>query len=601
MPLVLGCQAVSKTFGVKPLFENISFGLSDGDSVGLIGPNGSGKSTLLRILAGLIEPDSGIVSARKNLRFGYVAQQWEELPDSSIQHVIDAVEIPGNLSDSERIARSNEVLGRVGFYDSSAMVRTLSGGWKKRLSIAVELLKDPELLIMDEPTNHLDLEGILWLEKLLKSSSFASIVVSHDRYFLENVASRMMEINRLYPEGLFHVNGNYSEFLVKKDDFLHAQAKYQESLENRVRREIEWLRRGPKARTTKSKARIDSAGRMIEELSDVSSRTAKRGTSIDFSGTERRTKRLVEGAGISKALGGKQLFRDLSFVLSPASRLGLLGPNGSGKSTLLRLITGEVEPDAGEVKRADLLKIVYFDQNREQLDPEVPLRKALATEGDIVIYRDRPIHVAGWATRFLFRADQLDVAVGRLSGGEQARVLIARLMLQPADVLLMDEPTNDLDIPTLEVLEDSLLDFPGALVLVSHDRYLLDRVSTSILGLDGSGNAGLYADCEQWEQDLARQRSEARKAKPAAASSAEKAKANARKLSYLETREWEGIESQIMEADAALQAAQQELQNPVGASDPAVMHARYEGLLAAEIEVNRLFARWAELEAKLAV
>jgi ATP-binding cassette subfamily F protein uup len=277
----------------------------------------------------------------------------------------------------------------------------------------------------------------------------------------------------------------------------------------------------------------------------------------------------------------------------------LLGPNGSGKSTLLRLITGELQPDAGELKRADRVQIVYFDQNREQLNPAVSLRKALAPEGDIVIYRDRSIHVAGWAARFLFRSEQLEVPVGQLSGGEQARVAIARLMLQPADVLLLDEPTNDLDISTLEVLEDSLLEFPGALVLVSHDRYLLDRVSTQILGLDGSGGSALYADCEQWEQDLARQRKSLPKG-PRAEEPVRPAKTSARKLSYTENREWEQIEALIHGAENTLHQAQEELQNPHGASDRITMEARYQAVVAAQAEVDRIYGRWAELEAKLA-
>jgi len=323
---------------------------------------------------------------------------------------------------------------------------------------------------------------------------------------------------------------------------------------------------------------------------------AKGTARIDFNATDRRTKRLIEARHVSKAMGGRTLFSDLSFVLSPGARLGLLGPNGSGKTTLLQLLTGEREPDAGEVARADNVRIVYFDQNREKLDPAVTLRRALAPEGDSVMYRGRTTHVAGWAARFLFRNDQLELPVGRLSGGEQARVLIARMMLDPADVLLLDEPTNNLDIPTLEVLEDSLLDFPGAIALVTHDRYLLDRVSTTIVGLDGMGNAALYAECAQWEQEMAVARRREQR-EPAAAAASPKA-APKKKLSYHESREWEQMEARILEAETALRRAQDEMQNPQSSADATVMRSRYEAMQAAQVRVDELYVRWAELEAK---
>jgi ATP-binding cassette subfamily F protein uup len=600
MPLLLSCQSIGKSFGSRNLFEGISFTISDGDRVGLIGPNGSGKSTLLRLLAGLTAPDSGVIAPRKLLCLGYVAQDPEFPAGQTIQQIIGAISLDEHLTDTERSARVNTVLGRAGFTSTAPFVDSLSGGWKKRLAIAVELLKAPDLLLMDEPTNHLDLEGILWLEKSLAGAPFASLVVSHDRYFLENIATRMMEINRLYPEGLFAVDGAYSDFLEKKEEFLHAQARHQEALENMVRREIDWLRRGPKARTTKSKARIDNAGRLMEELGDLSARTATRATRIDFSATDRRTKRLIEAKAVHKALGGRDLFRRLSFVLSPGVRMGLLGPNGSGKTTLLRLVAGEQEADSGEIIRAEQVKIVYFDQNREHLNPDQPLRQALAPEGDSVIYRGRTIHVAGWAARFLFSADQLDLAVGRLSGGEQARVLIARMMLEPADVLLLDEPTNDLDIPTLEVLEDSLMDFPGAMVLVTHDRYMLDRVSTLIVGLDGNGNAGVFADCEQWEAETQRQKAESRAQKTESRAPRAPEKQAPKKLSYLESREWDQIESKIADAEERLRKAQDELQNPIDSANAAVMQTRYDAMLAAQAEVDDLYSRWAELESKVA-
>jgi ATP-binding cassette subfamily F protein uup len=436
----------------------------------------------------------------------------------------------------------------------------------------------------------------LWLEKLLNSAPFASVTVSHDRYFLENVATDMAEINRTYPEGLFRVRGNYSEFLDRREQFLEAQSKHQEALANKVAREVEWLRRGPKARTTKSKARIDAAGVLMEELAAVNARTAQSTAVIDFTATDRKTKRLLVANKIEKSLGGKRIFSGLNVTLTPGLRLGLVGANGSGKTTLLRIFAGELGPDGGTIDRADNLRTVYFEQHREQLDPAISLRRALCPNGDSVIYRDRPIHVASWARRFLFNNEQLDVAVGRLSGGEKARVVIARLILQPADVLLLDEPTNDLDISTLEVLEDSLLEFSGALVLVTHDRYMLDRVSTLVLGLNGDGSAGVCADYSQWEQF--RQSASVGKTPRVEKPTASQPQPARRKLSYMESREWETIEAQIAAADSEVASLHSQLQDPNVTRDAKLLQESYEKLQLAQKRAEELYARWAELEVK---
>jgi len=450
--------------------------------------------------------------------------------------------------------------------------------------------------VLDEPTNHLDVEGILWLEKLVKSAVFASIFVTHDRYFLENCSTRVAEINRAYPLGLFTAAGNYSKFLEKRSEFLHAQAREQQALENLVQREIEWLRRGAKARTTKSKARIQTALELQEQLVDVSSRNRKGTTTIDFTATGRMSKRLLAAESISKSMGGRLLFENLSFALGPGFTLGVLGANGSGKSTLLRILTGELEPDSGQVKRVEGLRVAWFDQNRDKLDLDQPLRRALAPEGDTILFRDRPQHVAGWAARFLFRQDQLELPLNRLSGGERARVHIARLMLQPADVLLLDEPTNDLDIPTLEVLEDNLSEFPGAIVLVTHDRFLLDRLSKAILAIDGEGGVEFFAELAQWEQANASRRTAA---KPAARDAREvNAAPQKKKLTYLEAREWEQIEDRILQAEQVLEEKRRQLEMPEVVSDPTRLTQAAAEIDEAQEEVDRLYARWAELEAK---
>ncbi len=355
------------------------------------------------------------------------------------------------------------------------------------------------MLLLDEPTNHLDLAGIVWLEELLNEGDFACVLVSHDRYFLENVATEIVELNRVYADGLLRVKGSYSKFLEGREAYLEAQSKLQDALKNRVKVEVEWLRRGPKARATKAKARIDNANELIGQLKEVNARVQTASAGIEFSATERQTKRLVEFENVSVELGGRRIVEGLNFLITAGMRVGLVGPNGSGKTTLLRLLTGELQPASGVLKKAAGLKIVYFSQMRE-LEEGVTLRRALAPDADSVVYQGRVVHVASYAAKFLFTGEQLNQPVERLSGGERARVLIARLMLEPADLLLLDEPTNDLDIATLEILEESLLEYSGALVLVTHDRYMLDRVSTIVLGLDGKGGAETFADYSQWEQ-----------------------------------------------------------------------------------------------------
>ncbi|MGQ0556292.1 MAG: ABC-F family ATP-binding cassette domain-containing protein [Nitrospiraceae bacterium] len=584
---------------MKPLFTDLSLGLCDGDHVGLIGPNGSGKSTLLKILAGLEEPDRGTRSVRRQLRIGYVPQEPSFVEGHSVEDALAQVLLDDGLDPHEQGGRIARALSLGGFVRTDQAVSTLSGGWKKRLAIARSLMLEPDVLLLDEPTNHLDVEGILWLEGLLKAEPHAFIVISHDRRFLEAVTTRIWELNRRYPNGLFEAKGRYSEFLEQRDAALQAQADYQSSLANRVRREVEWLRRGPKARTTKAKARIDSAGRLIGELNEMESRQSKGPAGIDFTASGRRSKKLIEVIGLGKSLGAQLIVGSLDLQLGPGERVGLLGPNGSGKSTLLKLLAGTLTSDAGTITRADRLRVVMFEQHRESLDQQVPLRRALAPAGgDAVVYQDRSVHLVSWAKRFLFKPEQLDLPVSRLSGGEQARLLIARLMLQPTDVLILDEPTNDLDIPTLDVLEDSLLEFTGALVLVTHDRWLLDRVSTRLLALDGTGRVEWFADYAQWEAAQERTATEDTKSQSSKESIAPGGRSKRKGLSYKEQKELDQIETKILEAEETVETCQAAVNDPSIVSSAADLQERYVTLHAAQADVERLYARWAELDEK---
>jgi len=377
MPPILNAQSVTKQFGATPLFKNISLTVEDGDRIGLIGPNGAGKSTLLALLAGQVEPDTGEVAVRKRARAAYVPQDSRFAPGLTIRQVLEQALARAHVNESEREGRLRELTGRAGFADLNAEAASLSGGWRKRLAITEAMVIEPEVMLLDEPTNHLDLAGIEWLEELLRSSNFAAVTVSHDRYFLESTSSQIVELNRVFADGLFRVKGTFSRFLEEKQAYLESQSRQQESLRNRVRTEIEWLRRGPKARTTKSKARIDSANEMIGQLKSMDLRTVVNTAGIDFDASQRKTKRLVEFDNValavpaddpSSANAGKAASRllctGLNFILTAGMKVGLVGPNGSGKTTLLRVIAGFERADRGSVILAPLRSDGWCQQGR---------------------------------------------------------------------------------------------------------------------------------------------------------------------------------------------------------------------------------------------
>jgi len=644
MAVLLAATDLEKTFGSKTLFENVTLSLSDRERLALIGPNGSGKSTLLKILAGDALHDAGGVIVRKGARVAYVPQK-DSFPEGStvLSAVVSALHdciAAGTLAhlhdDHEAELAATLMLDRVGFTDHERPTSVLSGGQRKRLAIARELCKEPDALLLDEPTNHLDIEGIDWLEETLRNGPFASIVVTHDREFLESVATRIAELSRQYPRGIFAIDGNYSEFLRRKQEFLDGQARQEQTLANQVREDLRWLGRGAKARRTKSKSRIDASHERIAELAELKERNATpRAASIDWDATGRQTQKLLVARAISKSLGGRALFTDLDLILSPGQKLGLMGPNGSGKSTLIKLMTGEMAPDAaseaalkaaaeavnvpigtpapGTIKRAEKLRTVVFSQHRTEIDPGVTLAEALSPHSDAVIYRGKTLHINTWARMFLFNTMQLKQPVRALSGGEQARIHIAKLMLEPADVLILDEPTNDLDIPSLEVLEQSLEEFPGAVVLVTHDRAMLARLATHIIALDGEGHARHFTNYDQWEMYQAYEASTTSKNAPTKAARATEETASAeagsgvaappvvatkKKLAYKEQRELAEIEPTILRHESTLKGLEEQMADPAVIADHKKFAAISTQAATLQTEIERLYARWTELDAK---
>jgi ATP-binding cassette subfamily F protein uup len=597
MGFLISCQSVSKAYGHRPLFQEITLGIDEGEKVGLIGPNGAGKSTLLNILAGYDKPDEGEVSQRRGVHLGFVTQSESFDTEETSRSILLSALSDTHMDIHERELEVTILLSRLDFSQSDVPIKNLSGGWLKRLAIASELLLKPDLLLLDEPTNHLDIEGILWLEKLLLEAPFASIIVTHDRYFLENVTTRIVELNRVYAGGFLSVDGCYSAFLEEREAYLARQEHTEQALSSIARKEIEWLRRNPQARTTKAKGRIESANQLLDNLADVRFRNMQeKKAAIEFAGSGRKTKELLTAKSISKSLGGKQLFLNLDITLSPGCKYGLLGQNGSGKTTLLRTLAGELEPDEGNIRFADSLRLVVFDQNRTPLNQEDTLRNSLSPNGETVMYRGQSIHVAGWAKRFLFSPQQLDQTVRFLSGGEQARLMIARLMLEPADVLLLDEPTNDLDIASIEALEETLSDFPGALVLVTHDRFLLDRLCTHLLALDGNGRTSYISEYAQWERILQDRNEDKSQKKENNLSKPLHQKPI--RLTTSEKKELLQMEETILSSEAEVERLEKALISPEVATSADKLQKTWEELAQARDSVIAAYARWEELERK---
>ncbi|MFM2432243.1 MAG: hypothetical protein RLZZ511_3457 [Cyanobacteriota bacterium] len=632
---ILAVRGLRKDFGIKEILREASFSLDRSDRVGLIGTNGSGKSTLLKMLAGLEPADGGTIDGMNGMRLVYLPQQPEMdgertvleqvFADSGEQMaLVQAYELLSEqvaLSSSQgsdpalldQLAKLSErmettgaweletqakiVLSKLGIQDFTVKVGTLSGGYRKRIAIAAALLSQPDVLLMDEPTNHLDANSVEWLQSYLGRYQGALLLITHDRYFLNQVTNRILEIDR---GDLYSYDGNYSYYLEKKADAEASVASTQQKLKGVLRRELAWLQRGAKARSTKQKARIDRIGEMQErEFKEAQGK-------VEISTVGRRIgKKVVELESIAKAYGDRQLIQDFSYLFNPDDRIGIIGGNGAGKSTLMNIITGRVQPDAGTVDIGSTIHFGYFDQHSDDLEnakyAERRVLDYLKEVAELVKTADGSVITASqMLERFLFTPNQQYAPIGKLSGGEKRRLFLLKVLLSSPNVLILDEPTNDLDVQTLAVLEEYLEGFNGCVIVVSHDRYFLDRTVQTIFELQPGGkvqqypgNYSVYLEYKKAEE--AEQKAQTGAPEKVAQTAVKTAVTDKpRKLSFKEKREYEQLEAAIPKLEtekAELEKALYE-KPPEGYTEVQKMTER---LAALETEIERSTERWMEL------
>ncbi len=595
MSQLISAHNLTHSFASRNLFRQVSLGVFEGDRIGLVGPNGAGKSTLMKILGRELKPDQGEVTYRRGLRVGFLPQTPTFKPGETL---FDAL-ISKAHDPHEAMSAAYMWISKLGLdrFDIDMPVEKLSGGWKKRVALGRELLVEPEVMLLDEPTNHLDIESILWLEEFIANSPMAFITITHDRLFLQRISNKIFDLDPRNPNYLLVINGDYLEYLEAKELMIAGQQHREWTMKNTLRRETEWLRRGAKARLTKQKARIERALDLKDEVQELSTKNLKRTAKIEFGEGEKNPKKLIAAEGISK----RELFKDFTTLITPKTRMGLLGRNGAGKSTLIRVLLKQEEPDTGTVFINDDIKVSYFEQNRETLNPKLSLLKNICAEGDYVKLLDQYVHARSYLERFLFSPQQMDLPVEKLSGGEQSRLRIAQLMLEPASVLVLDEPTNDLDLDTLNILEEALKNFPGAVILVTHDRYFMDQVATEIVAFPHNGNKlerfADYLQWEAWQEEQNAKEVAATKAAKQSGSSGEKLK----KLSFKEKFELENIEAKIQGLEQDLGILEAEAQKPETVSNASKVQDVYEKISKTQKEIETLYDRWAVLEKRSSV
>ncbi|WP_339216864.1 ABC-F family ATP-binding cassette domain-containing protein [Ornithinibacillus sp. FSL M8-0202] len=614
---MLTIENIYKSYGDKVLFENISYTITDHDRIGLIGVNGTGKSSFLKVIAGLDSPDAGSIQYPKDYRIEYLPQEAELDPNLSVieqiyygeaaimkvmreyEKALQKLELdPENTKVQEGLMRVQQrmdeleaweanttaktILTKLGITDFNKKVTELSGGQRKRIAIAKALIQPADLLILDEPTNHLDNETVEWLEKYLQSFKGALLLVTHDRYFLNRVTNKIIELDK---GNLYSYEGNYEIFLEKKAEREELERSNQQKHANILKRELAWLKAGVKARTTKQKARIDR----VHEMKEKTFHTDQ--NSIEFQvGSTRLGKKVIELMDIAKSIEGKQLIQHFSQLIIPGDRIGIIGPNGSGKTTLLNMMAKRLLPDHGEVIIGDTVKIGYYTQGEEELDGEMRVVDFIKETAEVIHTIEGDVITAEqMLERFLFPRSEQYNYIRKLSGGEKRRLYLLKVLMTEPNVLFLDEPTNDLDIQTLGVLEEYLDHFPGVVITVSHDRYFLDRVVEKLLIFEGKGKIspfyGNYSDyLEKHQVTVKREVKETK---------AEQKPKQKKKLSYMEQKEWNEIEDQI----AALEEKITELEAGIveAGSDSEKVQKLFAEQQRVEEELNTKMERWEEL------